>query len=299
MTNINNTNNFDNSRLQNFALGATGAVVGFEAEPIIKRYINKPVTKKVIKNIRTIQNGNFKSYIEKALDQNNLRDSLKILDLNAQTKNDVLKYLQDLNSNDAKPNFIKKILNKFLRRGFKVKNPIPATLQGFQAFCIPSKNTVVCNLDKFGAPIFHEIAHKLNYQSKNIIVNTLSKIRNPLATWGALCVSVIALLKDAKGKRSEPKNGFQKATNFVKDNCGLCATATMLPLTIEEIIANIKGTKIAKKAGVTGDLLNKVKKCHKTSIISYSVTAIITGLSVFLASKLRDLICSKKVNNAN
>lgn len=246
MTNINNTNNFDNSRLQNFALGATGAVVGFEAEPYIKKMLRKPIGKRIAKEFKSIQGGGFEPYIKKAIEQQNLKNDLVVLNLNKNTEQAVRQQI-GLNVK-AKLNWKTKILKHLLRIPKSAEDSFKRTLMGFNAFCIPSKSIVVCNLEKFGAPIFHEIAHKLNYQSKNIIVNTLSKIRNPLATWGALCVSVIALLKDAKGKRSEPKNGFQKATNFVKDNCGLCATATMLPLTIEEIIANIKGTKIAKKS---------------------------------------------------
>ena len=297
MSNIDNTNNFDNSCLQNFALGATGAVVGFEAEPIIKKMLRKSFGKRIAKEFKSIQGGGFEPYIQKAIKQNNLEKDLVVLNLNKNTEQ-IIRQRIGLNVK-PKLNWKTKLLKHILRIPQSAEDSFKRTLMGFNAFCIPSKSIVVCNFDKFGAPVFHEIVHKLNSKSKNIIVKTLSKIRNPLAMWGTLGVSAIALLKDSKAKRKEPENGFQKATNFVKDNCGLCATAAMLPLTIEEFIANIKGTKIAKKAGVTGELLKKVKKAHKISMISYGSFAIITGLSVFLASKLRDLICSKKVNNAN
>ena len=73
----------------------------------------------------------------------------------------------------------------------------------------------------------------------------------------------------------------------------MLAIGVMLPLTIEEIIASVKGGKIAKKAGLKGDLLKKVQKAHKISMISYIASAVATGLAVYLASKLRDFICSK------
>ena len=82
--------------------------------------------------------------------------------------------------------------------------------------------------------------------------------------------------------------------DFIKEHCGLLAAGAVLPLTIEECIANIRGTKIAKDAGVTGDLFKKVKNLHKLSAASYCLTPVFIGLSVYLASKLRDCICLLK-----
>ena len=85
----------------------------------------------------------------------------------------------------------------------------------------------------------------------------------------------------------------------VKNNCGLLAFVCMLPYTIEEFIANIKGTGIAKKAGVTGDMLKKVKSAHKLSMISYSALALITAFSVWGGNKIRDIICRQKIAKNN
>ena len=56
--------------------------------------------------------------------------------------------------------------------------------------------------------------------------------------------------------------------------------------------------EIAKKAGVTGEALKKLKGLHKMSALSYCIGLIATGLSVHFGSKIRDYICSKKENKA-
>lgn len=293
MTSVSVVNNQNDNKFRNFAIGTAGAVVGYEAEPYIRKFITKPISKKISKEFMKIQGGGYELYTQKAILQNNLANSLKVINLNEANAPNIKK--QFGLDKQPKYSFSQKLKAHILRKplnGFR--KTFEATLNGKQAFCIPNKNLVVCNLDKFGAPIFHEIAHKLNSQSKNIIVKALSKSRNYIAGLGTLGVSMVAMLTDPKNKRKGPEKDLDKVDNFIKDNCGLCATAMVLPKTIEEFIANSKGTKIAKKAGVSGELLKKVKKAHNISRISYAAGAVVTGLSVFLASKLRDLICSAK-----
>ncbi len=186
-----------------------------------------------------------------------------------------------------------RVLCHIMRIPTNIEATFKKTLGGLNAFFSPKHNAIVCNFEKFGAPAFHEISHMLNTKSSNFIVKTLSQIRNPMAVFGTFAVSAIAVSKDPKKEGEKPK-GF---TDFVKKHCGLAATAMMLPLTIEECIANVKGTKVAEKAGVTGELLKKVKKCHKLSVISYCAGAVVTGLAVQAASEIRDFICKHKSNN--
>lgn len=293
MTSVSVVNEQNNNKFHNFAIGATGAIVGYEAEPYIGNVLYKSIKKVLPSDFKSVRGGDFDKYIQKVIEQNDLKNGFQVLNLNKNTAEELRKKFK-LNK---KPKFsnLQKIIFHIMRKSpERFERTFNSTLEGYQAFCLPNMNLVVCNLDKFGASVFHEIAHKLNSQSKNIIVKALSKSRNHIAGLGTVVVSMVAMLTDPKNKRKDPEKNLDKVDNFIKDNCGLCATAMVLPKTIEEFIANSKGTKIAKKAGVSGELLNKVKKTHNISRISYAIGAVVTGLSVFLASKLRDYICSYK-----
>lgn len=287
MTSVSVVNNRNDNSFRNFAVATGAAVIGYETEPYIKRGLLYPVRKKISSEIKTIQGGGFKPFIEKALIQNGLKN-LKVIDLNANNAEAIKKQLGITN---IKFDIKTKIICHLMRLPNNIISSFNRTLNGTNAFFMPKPNLIVCNFNKFGAPIFHEIGHKLNSQSKNSIVKTLSRIRNPLAVFGTIGISAIAMITKPKNERKE--TGINKFFGFVKDNCALLAIGVMLPLTIEEIIASVKGGKIAKKAGLKGDLLKKVQKAHKISMISYIASAVATGLAVYLASKLRDFICSK------
>ena len=280
------TNNNDNN-FRNAAIGATGVAVAWEAEPYLKKGILFPVRKYIKPRVKAIQGGGYLPYVEKAVKQHKLEKDFKVLDLNYATARSIRKTLE-MDSRKVSP--FQKLLCHILRVPCNMERTFKATLNGQNAFFSPRHNAIVCNFDKFGAPAFHEISHKLNSKSSNILVKTLSKIRNPLAVFGTLGVSACAIFTDPKKENEKPVG----VKDFVKQHCGLMATTMMLPLTIEEFIANSKGTKVAKQAGVTGELLKKVKKSHKISNVSYITGAIATGLAVQAASVIRDAICAQK-----
>lgn len=284
----NNSTAYD-SNLSNFAIGTLGTVAAWEAQPYIQKGLMYPARKYVIKGINEISCSGLEPYIKKAITQNGLDNSFKIINLNAQTANTVKKQL-GWNFNKKIPT-AQKIINHILRLPTKhAEESFNATIQGKQAFFSPKNNAVVCNFDKFGSPVFHEIQHKLNSVSKNPIIKTLSKIRNPLAFIGPLAISAIAMFTDSPKDEREEKT----ISGFIKKHCGALTFLSLLPKTAEEFIANIKGTEIAKKAGVTGQMLDKIKKTHKISMVSYASGAICASLAVVLASKLRDYICSHR-----
>ena len=299
MTSVNNfpvtveqTNN-QNDKLRNTAIGCAGAIAGYEADYYLKNGVMSSIRNKIKKEIIKVQTPDFKQYVNTAIKQNKLEDGFKIIDLNPNTVEDVKKALK---INLEPPTGITKFFGHVLRLplGKNVKS-FNETLKGQNAFFSPIDNAVVCNFDKFGAPLFHEVTHKLNDVSPNPIIKTLAKIRSPLAAFVPTMISMTAMLTDPKEKNGEDKKGF---AGFVKKHCGILAAGAMLPLTIEECIANIKGTKVAEKAGVTGDLLKKVKHLHKMSIISYCSSLVATGLAVHFGNKLRDYICSKRTDKA-
>lgn len=275
--NYQNNNNSTRSSL----LGCVAVAAGWEAETFLRRGLRMPVGLYVRKNFKDIQGGGYKPYVEKAISQNNLEGKFKILDLNPQTAETIKK---ELGFKFKKETPFAKVLRHIFRMPNKAQSSFNRTLKGENAFFHPKKNTVVCNFDKFGVPVFHEIQHKLNRQSSNILLRALTKIRNPLALFGMLGVSITAILTNKKDK-NDPRRSIN---DFVKDHCGILATASMLPLTLEECIANYKGTGIAKRAGINGDMLKQVIKAHKLSALSYCTGAVAIGLAAWAGNKIRD-----------
>jgi hypothetical protein len=293
---MNSISQNNSNSTQNMLLTSAGVAAGWEARPYINKWLKYPVGKYIKTEFKNIQGGGFKPYIATALKQNKLENDLKVIDLNASNAQSVKKSL--MGAYKKPENKLTKFILKHILQmpTGTVDSSFNRTLKGKNAFFAPKMNAVVCNMDKFGAPLFHEIAHKHNAVSKNILVRALAKIRSPLSVFGVLGVTATAL---ATNKKDDQKK--EHLNDKIKNNCGLLATLCVLPLTIEECMANIKGTKIAKNAGVTGELLKKVKKCHKISILSYCTGAITAGAAVWGANKLRDFIAGlnqpRKANN--
>lgn len=307
-TSVNYSNRNNDHSIRNFAVGTAGVVTAWEAEPYLKKACKLPMHKYIKDEFKSLQGGGYKSYVENAIKQNNLEKDIKVIDLNERTKESVTKLLEETrenrrNTRGRKPSNIDaakrsekageeiaNVLLRILHLNNDNKKVVNAVVRGENAFFDPVSNAVVCNFEKFGAPVFHEIQHKLNSKSSNFLIKTLAQIRNPVAIFGPLIVSATALLTDKKEEGQK-----QELNDKIKNNCGLLSTLCMLPLTVEEFIANIKGTKIAETAGVTGDMLAKVKKCHKISMISYAAGAVATGLATWGANKIRDIICTQKI----
>ena len=287
---MNTVSDNSNVSLKNAAIGTAAVVAGWEGQTYLSKAAKYPVSKYFGSKIQSIRGGGFLPYVSTALKQNNLENQIRIIDLNTNNMNTISNRLGiKLGSNKL----IEKIINHILRFPSK-ESSFMRTVNGYNAFFYQKKNAVVCNFDKFGAPIFHELQHKLNSVSSNILVKALVKLKHPLAIFGTLGVSICSLLTN-ENKDGEKANFAQK----IKNNCGLLALGCMLPHTIEEFIANIKGTDIAKKAGVTGEMLKKVKGAHKLSMIGYGAGALITAFSVWGGNKIRDIICRQKIDKNN
>ena len=274
------------SSLKNGIIGTLGVAAGWEGQTFITQKAKYPLKKYVKKNIKNIQGGGYLAYVEKAIKQNHLQNDIKVINLTSKNAKNAKKQLKvDLKSHKGVAKFILHLLRVPCNN-----DSFEATVKGKNAFFSPRDNAVVCNFDKLGAPIFHELQHKLNSQSSNLLIKTLAKIRNPLAVFGSLAISACAIFTDKKEK-GEKTNIYDNIKNY----CGLLTACSFLPLTIEECIANVKGTKIAEKAGVKGEALKRVKNAHKLSIISYVSSMFIVGFGAWAGNKIRDEICKMKI----
>lgn len=270
------------TKIKNGVVSVAAAGISYKSYDYMmksRRFVLKPLAKDIFN-----QKFDYTNEIQTVLKQNNLLGKLNIIDLNESNKKQVAENLLK----NIKQNFNKNIFTRWLGRK-TLKNfekSINATAAGKNAFFSPAHNAVVCNFKEFSGPVFHEIGHKLNKQSKNKIVKFLSKSRHYFA-FAAPAVALSSLFID---KKDDKKNIGQ----FIKNNCGLLTAACFIPTAIEECIANIKGTKLAKNAGITGNRLKYLNKLHRFSALSYCLVPIFAGISIHLANKIQNIIVKGK-----
>ena len=80
----------------------------------------------------------------------------------------------------------------------------------------------------------------------------------------------------------------------IEDNCGKIAFAAMLPTVAEEALASRNGIKIAREAGLAEPLIKNLKKFYGKALLSYGGYALLTGASVFIASKITEIFTRPK-----
>jgi hypothetical protein len=109
---------------------------------------------------------------------------------------------------------------------------------------------------------------------------------------GAILVTSLFTNKKSKEEVKESKNPLVKIGHFIKNHCGLLATALLLPAAMEECLANIKGQKLAKEV-VPKKLMSLVTKSHINSATGYLLWAGFAGIAMYLANHVRDKIVHK------
>ena len=142
---------------------------------------------------------------------------------------------------------------------------------------------------------FHEAGHAMNANlSKSGKI--LQQCR-PM-TLLAFPIYMIALFKTKKAPGEEPKNNLDKATTFVKNNAGKLTFATFIPILLEEGLATKKGNNYAKKL-LSPELAKKVAKGNALGFSTYAILATLTSLGVYLGTKVKDAIASRKLATEN
>ena len=170
--------------------------------------------------------------------------------------------------------------NKFMDkiRGFK------DIIEGKNACYEPIQNKIYVNREKLGASAFHEMGHALN-RNFSKVGKFLQNSRMPLM--------VVASLKRKKAEGEKPQGFFDKTTTFIKENIGKLSFAAMMPIAVEELMATIKGNKMAAKF-LKPENLKKVKVANALGLATYIGTAAIVGLTARLATNLKDKIAAPK-----
>ncbi len=166
--------------------------------------------------------------------------------------------------------------------------------KGNNACYLPKANKVVVNIRELGTAAFHEIGHAMNRNASKFW-KVMQKSRTPSLLFAG-AVPIIALFKRKKVEGEEPKNVVDKATTFIKNNCGVLTTAAFVPVVAEELKATQRGNKLAKQL-LSPEIYKKVVKTNRIGAATYIMTGLVAGGATFVGSYVRDL-CSKpkKIN---
>ncbi len=131
------------------------------------------------------------------------------------------------------------------------------------------------------------MGHAVNHNCSKLW-KCVQKIRQPMLCVAGLMTS-IALFKRPKAEGEQPKNGFDRATTFIKNNIGKLVTLCLVPIVAEELKATQRGNKMAKNV-LSAEMFAKVKKFNKGGAVTYMSMALAMGLGAFVSTKIRDKI---------
>lgn len=228
---------------------------------------------KLLKNTVPI-NSIFKEGAEKVLKLNNI-----------QHFNPIDKEAMELFGESTAPKFVKSILTE-ARKGANAA----ATDCG-----------VIVNLDKAAALTFHEAQHVITHRSNLGEILTLTRLPHIQILGIGIAFASAILIPAKKDSEIEPdeKQGFiGNVLQFLKGNCVGIATLTLLPNIIDETLANIKGSQLAKTV-LSKDACKIVNKLNAVSEIGYISRNLELILGVFAFKKIREFIDILKTERDN
>lgn len=179
-----------------------------------------------------------------------------------------------------------KEITKSMTKDILISSPI----NGTNAVCVFKKNKVLINSEKLGLAGFHEIGHAMNH--KSLFGKILQKSRYAAIFIPGILLANI-LLKRPKAEGEQPKNKFDKATDFMKNNVGKISLAASLPIVVEELLASFKGNKLAKKV-CSPEVFKKVFKSNAIGGATYIIGALATAGGLVLANKVRNAMTAPK-----
>lgn len=206
------------------------------------------------------------------------------------------------------------LLDKEIEKGFFKKlsrsNPVEYKKEidklaetfasGQNAVYLFNENKVLVNSEKLGFSAFHEMGHAMNRQMSKVC-KLLQNIRAPLMLLPTALIT-IALLTNKRTEENPPQNKWQKFTGFVKNNVGKLSALCSVPIIAEEIMASVRGQKLAK-AVLPANLLKSVTKTNALGLLSYVGAAVATGVCACCANEIRDgivvAIKNRKAKAAN
>ena len=268
MTRVGNTFEYgDNTYVQRSQASAeVGAILATVASAAVMKALpsfSNPFLKQMVKEHD--KNHLYKDAFYKSVQNSNLKEKgLEVIDTFF-SNSDKVKINMGLES---------EIVNKDIKAGLN-------------ACYAPGNRKIFLNADKATISGFHELGHAMNHLNSKT-GRFLQALRRP----GYALAGIMGTV--AMFSRRKPKEANRDFQDFLQDNCGKIAFIGMLPTVIEESMASYKGVKMAKEAGLKEPLIKNLKKFYGKALLSYAGYAVVTGLSVFAASKIMEIFTRPK-----
>ena len=195
-------------------------------------------------------------------------------------------------------NPIKSITNKIKNpklKSFAEKNfeNLTKVRNGDKAFFSTLENKIILPESKLSLTSFHEMGRALNCNESKIW-STVQCLRWPVKLL-APAVASAALFMNKKEETPDHKLTMRdKAINGFRAAAPYMVAAACLPEIAEEIIASIKGHKIAKSV-LPKELTKKVVKSNAINAGTYIVSAAALALGTAIGVKVKDKVMAKRM----
>lgn len=168
--------------------------------------------------------------------------------------------------------------------------PLTVAGRNKNAFYCFETNEIYLRPNQLGTTGFHEIGHAINRNSSKFW-KAMQKLRIPGTLIGSL-ILLTAIMKKPKAEGEKPEGVLDKTGTFVKDNAGKLTILAGLPVFAEEMMASIRGNRLAQEV-LSPDIAKKVFKTNKCSAAIYGMGLLVSGLVAYSASKVRDYFYNK------
>ena len=155
-------------------------------------------------------------------------------------------------------------------------------------------NVITINREKLPTAAFHEMGHAFNANSSKFW-GAMQKMRTPAMALSSYFLLFSAFSRNEVAEEGKELTKVQKAKNFVRNNSGILAFSTMLPVIAEEVAASVRGCKWAN-SNLPKELAKKVRNTNLLGGITYIGAAVGMGLAAHFAVKTKDKIMEKENN---
>ena len=167
---------------------------------------------------------------------------------------------------------------------------------GANAAYVPNLKNIYISEKGCYSSVFHEMGHAMNNQFSKI-GNILQKGRLlvpynvPILGLGLFAASLLHKVKQET--EGQPKSGWEKTKDFVKNNVGKLTFLSFVPTLIEEAMASFKGINIAKKY-LPKDQIVQLTKNYQKAFKTYGLVAVLTSAGIGLGNLIAQAIQNKK-----
>ncbi len=150
-------------------------------------------------------------------------------------------------------------------------------------------NSVLINMKKLPAALFHELGHAYNF-NKSEFWRGMQKLRMPGMILGVILSLVPALTSSKKSKNGQELSFGDKINNTLRESAPALAFLSFTPAIAEEGMATIRGNSWAKRL-LDPELYKRVVKSNKYGLLTYVLAGAGLAISSWCGKVVKDKLC--------